>query len=57
MKSLNPVGWGHAGVKKEGANDIIGCANNALGLAILRRGVRTGHAEGDTMCKKEHAGG
>jgi hypothetical protein len=31
--------------------------NDALGLVVLRRGMGTRHAESDTMCGKERAGG
>jgi hypothetical protein len=41
----------------EGAKDIICGANNALGLAVLWRGMGARHAESDTMGSKERAGG
>ena len=53
---LDPVGGGHGGLKKQGANDIIYRTNNAFSFTILRRGVWTGHAKLDALHEEEIAG-
>jgi hypothetical protein len=57
MKSLNPIGQRKVGLKEKGTNNIIRSAKHAFGLAILLGGVWAGHAEVDTMGKKESMSG
>jgi hypothetical protein len=56
VECLDPIRDGHASLKKERANNIIGGANNALGSTILGQSVWAGQTEGDTMSEKERAG-
>jgi hypothetical protein len=44
-------------LEEERAKHIIRCANRPLGLAILLRSIWTGHAESNTVKKKEVASG
>jgi hypothetical protein len=57
MKSLNTIGRRKVGLKENGTNNIIRSAKHAFGLAILLGGVWAGHAEVDTMGKKESTSG
>ena len=43
-------------MKQQGANDIIGSANNALNFTVLRRSVAAGHAETNSVGLEERAG-
>jgi len=56
VECLDPIRGGHASLKKERANNIIGGANNVFGYTILGRSVWTRQTEGGTMSKKERAG-
>ena len=40
-KSLSPLGRGHVRMDQHGPDDVVQCAKNMLGLAILRRRVGT----------------
>ena len=57
MKGLDPIGWGHGRLEEERAKHIIRCVNRPLGLAVLLRSIWTGHAESNTVKKKEVASG
>ena len=43
-------------MEQQGANDIIGSANNTLSFTVLRRSVGACHAEMDSMGLEERAG-
>ena len=47
---------GAARMEQQGANDIIGSANNALNFTVLRRSVVAGHAETNSVGLEERAG-
>ena len=57
VEGFHPVGGREMGLEKEGADDVIDGAQDTLGFAILGRGVRARHAEGNTMGEKEGASG
>ena len=38
-KGISPIGGGHGSLEEQGAGDIVGGTNNALGFAILLRGI------------------
>jgi hypothetical protein len=46
----------NAGLKQEASNGVVYSADHAFGLAILRRGIRTGHAKVNTISKEESTG-
>jgi hypothetical protein len=56
-QGVNPVGRWHGGLKKKGADNIVGGADHAFGLSVLLRGVGAGHAESDAVGKKERTRG
>ena len=45
VEALIPVGSQQGGLKKEEAHNIVDRAKNVLGLAVLGRGIRAGHAQ------------
>jgi hypothetical protein len=53
VQALGPEVGGKRGLKKKGTHDVIGSANHALRLAVLRGGIRTRHAQLDTAREKE----
>jgi hypothetical protein len=53
VQTLSPEASGYGCLEQKGAHGVIDCVDHALCLAILRGGVRTRHAEVDTMRKKE----
>jgi len=57
IESFDPVGAGHAGMKKESAGAVIECPKGAFGLPVLGRGVRTRKTESDSVCGKVRAKG
>ena len=56
-EGVGPIGGGHGHLEEESANNVVGGAQDALSLSILRRSVGTRHAKGDAVSKKERAGG
>jgi hypothetical protein len=56
-EGINPIGRGHGCLEQESANDVVGGADNALGFAILLRGVWARHAKRNTMGKEESTRG
>ena len=52
-KGISPIGGGHGSLEEQGAGDIVGGTNNALGFAILLRGIGARHTERNTFSKKE----
>ena len=48
--------WARRGLEEEGANDIVRGADHPLSLAVLRRSIRTRHAQVDTAGEKEGTG-
>jgi hypothetical protein len=57
VKALNPITGRKGGLKQQGAHDIVGGTNHALGLATLRGSVGTRHAKLDAVREEESAGG
>jgi len=55
MECLNPIGWGHVGLKQYGASSIVDGVNHALSFTVLRRGVWAGHAQVNTIGEEEGA--
>jgi hypothetical protein len=53
VKCLNPIGRRKAGLKKQGANDVVDHAQDTFGTTILLGGVGTGHLKADTVREKE----
>ena len=49
VQALSP----EASRKQKGAHGVVGGANHALSLAVLRGGIRTRHAQLDTVREKE----
>ena len=48
MEALSPVTSRKEGMKQEGANEVGDGVNRAIGLAVLRGGVRTRHPQSHT---------
>jgi hypothetical protein len=44
-------------VEQQGANDIVGAANNAFSFAVLRGGIGAGHAKENSVGLEEGASG
>jgi hypothetical protein len=57
VKALSPVTVGKGSLEQQGAHDIVGGTNHALGLAVLRGSVGTQHLKLDTVREEENAGG
>ena len=57
MQALGPEAGRKRSLEKEGAHGVIGGANHALSLAVLRGGIWTRHAQLDTVLKKENPRG
>jgi hypothetical protein len=55
VKTLNPVSGWKGSLEHQGAYDIDGGTNHALGLAVLRESVGTRHLKLDAV--RESAGG
>lgn len=55
-EGLSPVGWRHAGLEQQGADNIVSGSNDALSFTVLGGGVGTGHAQVHAMGEEEHAG-
>jgi hypothetical protein len=55
VKALNPVASWMRCLQQQGAHDIVGGANHALGLAILRGGVRAWHSKLNAVGEEEGA--
>ena len=55
MECLNPIGRGQTGLKQYGASSIVDGANHALSFTVLRRSVRAGHAQVNTIGEEEGA--
>jgi hypothetical protein len=56
-KGVSPIDRWHRGLEEKGACDIICGAKDALGLAVLRRGVGARHVERDAIGEEESASG
>jgi hypothetical protein len=54
-ESISPICKRHRCLEEEGASDIGGGANHALGFPVLLRGIWTRHTEGNTVGEKEIA--
>jgi hypothetical protein len=53
VQALSLEASGKGCLEQKGAHGVIGCADNALCLAVLRGGIRTRHAQLDTVRKEE----
>jgi hypothetical protein len=53
VKCLNPIGRRKAGLKKQGANDVVDRAQDTFDTTILLGGVGIGHLKADTVREKE----
>jgi hypothetical protein len=49
VKGLDPKGRGEGGLEQEGANNVVGGANEAFGFTILRASVWARKAKADAM--------
>jgi hypothetical protein len=56
VKALSPEASGERSLEKS-AHGVVGGADHALSLAVLRGGVRTRHAQLDTMSEEESTRG
>ena len=56
VQALSPEASRKRGLKEKSTHGVGG-ANHALSLAVLRGGIRTRHAQLDTMREKEGTGG
>ena len=57
VETLSPEAGRQRGLDQKGAHDIIRRANHPLSLAVLRRGIRTRHAQLNTLREEERMGG
>ena len=57
MQGLSPETSKKRGLKEKSAHGVVGGANHALSLAILRGGIRARHAQLDTVREEEGTGG
>jgi hypothetical protein len=57
VQALSPEASRKRGLKQKGAHGIVGGANHAFSLTILRRGIRTRHAQLNTVREEESSGG
>jgi hypothetical protein len=53
VQTLIPEASGKGCLEQKGAHGVIGCADHALCLAVLRGGIWTRHAQLDTVRKEE----
>jgi len=54
---LGPEASRKRGLKEKSTHGVVGGANHALSLAVLRGGIRARHAQMDTVGEKEGTGG
>lgn len=57
VQALSPEASRERRLEQKGVHDVVGGANHALSLAILRGGIRTRHAQLDTVGEEEGTGG
>jgi hypothetical protein len=57
VQALSPEASRKRRLKQKGAHGVVGDANHAFSLAILRGGIRARHAQLDTVRGEESAGG
>jgi len=57
VQALSPEASRKRGLKQKGAHGVVGGANHALSLAVLRGGIRARHAQLDTVREEEGTGG
>jgi hypothetical protein len=57
VQALSPEATRKRGLKEKSAHDVVGGANHALSLAVLRGGIRARHAQLDIVREKEGTGG
>ena len=53
VQGLSPEASRKRGLKQKCAHGVVGGANHALSLAVLRGGIRARHAQLDTVREKE----
>ena len=56
LEGFTPVGGRKGGLKQKSMHNIVERTNEALSLTVLRRGIRTGHAEVHAAGEEECAG-
>jgi hypothetical protein len=57
VKALSPKASRERRLEEKGAHGVVGGADHALSLAVLRGGVRTRHTQLDTVSEEESARG
>ena len=57
MWRLSPEAGRQRGLDQKGAHDVVRRANHPLSLAVLRRGIRTKHAQLNTPKEEKRTGG
>ena len=57
VQALSPETSRKRGLKEKSAHGVIGGANHALNLAVLRGGIRARHVQLDTVREEEGTGG
>ena len=57
VETLSPEAGRQRCLDQKGAHDVVRRANHPLSLAVLRRGIRTRHAQLNTPREEERAGG
>jgi len=57
VQALNPKTSRKRGLQEKSAHGVVGGANHALSLAVLRGGIRARHAQLDTVREEEGTGG
>ena len=57
MESLHLVGWWEASLEHEGTHGVISGTDDKFGTTILRRSMRTGHANGGAMSEEKGTSG
>jgi len=57
VQALGPEAGRKRGLKEKSTHGVVGGANHALSLAVLRGGIRARHAQLDTVREKEGTGG
>jgi len=57
VESLHLVGWWEASLEHEGTRGVISGTDDTFGATILRRSMRTGHANGGAMSEEKGTGG
>ena len=57
VEGLHLVGWWEASLEHEGTHGVISGTDDKFGTTILRRSMRTGHANGGAMSEEKGTSG